>query len=243
MQPIRRAQGWIACLVVCGVAVYAVAEDLTLTTYYPSPRGVYRELRTSGDVAIGTTSAPTARLQVIGDLNAPALYVIGKGGTTTLRVDDADSGDASPFLINSAGDVGIGTADPAGFKLRVEGAMKLTGNLVDAASQVVYNQSAGQIPRERLPSIDGADCPTGQYARGIDANGNAAGCATDAVTPPGGVTFGGMYTRRKDILSQYYCDFANPLTGSCSCPSTFIPAQITRITDNRYESEIWFCYK
>ena len=28
--------------------VYAVAEEITLTTYYPSPRGVYQQLRVGG---------------------------------------------------------------------------------------------------------------------------------------------------------------------------------------------------
>ena len=52
------------------------AEDLTISTCYPSPRGVYQELRTTdnaflatqgGAVGIGTTGPP---------LNAFALYVI-----------------------------------------------------------------------------------------------------------------------------------------------------------------------
>jgi len=30
-----------------GTTLYALAEELILTTYYPSPRGVYQELRVS----------------------------------------------------------------------------------------------------------------------------------------------------------------------------------------------------
>ena len=53
-------------VVVFGVAVAAIAEEITLSTYYPSPRGVYEQIRTTSDtflahqagqVAIGT-SAP-----------------------------------------------------------------------------------------------------------------------------------------------------------------------------------------
>ena len=42
------------------------AEDVTVTTYYPSPRGVYDELRTTGNVGIGTTGAIAGRLHVRG---------------------------------------------------------------------------------------------------------------------------------------------------------------------------------
>ena len=48
-----RPLGWIILTGCLGVGLYALAEDLTLTTYYPSPRGVYQELRASGNVAIG----------------------------------------------------------------------------------------------------------------------------------------------------------------------------------------------
>ena len=57
-----------------GVAAMALAEDITMTTFYPSPRGVYNQLRTmgettlaetSGNVGIGTT-APVSKLDVSG---------------------------------------------------------------------------------------------------------------------------------------------------------------------------------
>lgn len=57
-----------------GAAAYAIAEERTLTTYYPSPRGVYKELRTTdntflamegGSVGIGTIT-PAQKLQVEG---------------------------------------------------------------------------------------------------------------------------------------------------------------------------------
>ncbi|MBI3010977.1 MAG: hypothetical protein HYY58_00590 [Candidatus Omnitrophica bacterium] len=57
-----------------GTAAYAIAEEIALTTYYPSPRGVYQELRTtgntylatqSGNVGIGATST-SQKLDVVG---------------------------------------------------------------------------------------------------------------------------------------------------------------------------------
>ena len=41
----RVIKGWLAVVVLLGTVVYATAEDLTVTTYYPSPRGVYQDLQ------------------------------------------------------------------------------------------------------------------------------------------------------------------------------------------------------
>jgi len=58
------------------MATAAVAEEVTLSTYYPSPRGVYDELRTldntflaiqQGNVGVGTVE-PHERLEVNGGL-------------------------------------------------------------------------------------------------------------------------------------------------------------------------------
>ena len=72
---VRRVMGFAGILLMLGVAASAFAEEVTLTTYYPSPRGVYEELRTTdntflataaGSVGIGMT-APAAKLSVRGD--------------------------------------------------------------------------------------------------------------------------------------------------------------------------------
>ena len=41
---LTRLKGWIVLTVLLGMMAYVLAEELTLTTYYPSPRGVYNEL-------------------------------------------------------------------------------------------------------------------------------------------------------------------------------------------------------
>jgi len=51
---IGRLRSWLVPLLLLGTMAYALAEELTLTTYYPSPRGVYQELRTTGNVQVGT---------------------------------------------------------------------------------------------------------------------------------------------------------------------------------------------
>jgi len=112
-----RLKQWLVVALFLGTAVYALAEDITLTTYYPSPRGVYQELRTSGDVKIGDISAtpPGARLRVVQEDAAPAL-----------RVDD-ELNDLSPFVIDATGNVGIGTMS-VGAKLEVNGDVLSKGN-------------------------------------------------------------------------------------------------------------------
>ena len=81
-----------------GAAAYAIAEDLTVATTYPSPRGVYKQLR----VGSGTFAAPTAPLHVVKP---------DDDGEFALRVDDQDN-DTTPFVITQVGRVGIGTAAP-----------------------------------------------------------------------------------------------------------------------------------
>ena len=60
-------KAWVVVSLLLGTAIYAIAEDITLTTYYPSPRGVYQELKTAGDLIVGDiTNPPAARLHVVG---------------------------------------------------------------------------------------------------------------------------------------------------------------------------------
>jgi len=69
----------ISVLIITCSPLSAIAQDeeeITLTTYYPAPFGDYDELIVSGNtylaadsggVAIGTSSAPTALLDIVGD--------------------------------------------------------------------------------------------------------------------------------------------------------------------------------
>jgi len=99
MMKLRPAAG---LLIVLAAAAAAVAEDITVTTYYPSPRGVYHELRTTSDVGVGVMGSPVgARLHVVQpDATKPAL-----------RVESA--GIPEPTLYVAAnGNVGIQTSNP-----------------------------------------------------------------------------------------------------------------------------------
>ena len=109
----------------------AAADDITLTTYYPSPRGIYKELRVThniylatiaGNVGIGTL-VPGARFVVTGDATNP-----GNGCPSGYDWYDENQ---NTFLENGEckrtvlaaradGSVGIGTTTPVG-RLDIKG--------------------------------------------------------------------------------------------------------------------------
>ena len=72
----RRVIGWALLACLGGSAARVSAEEITLTTYYPSPRGVYQELRTTGTTVLATqdgnvgvgTETPGEKLEVNGGL-------------------------------------------------------------------------------------------------------------------------------------------------------------------------------
>lgn len=83
-------------LAILGFGVTLMAEDITLTTYYPAPYGAYDELTTtgntylattSGNVGIGTAAPGAYKLQVIGTIDATAFSAgttLGAAGTTAI---------------------------------------------------------------------------------------------------------------------------------------------------------------
>jgi len=87
--------------ILCLAAASASAEEtITITTYYPSPYGVYNELttysntylaRTSGSVGIGTIN-PQAKLEVVGGV---------KIGDDTGACDAGNPGKAGTLRYNS----------------------------------------------------------------------------------------------------------------------------------------------
>ncbi len=74
---------YVLLLAVLGLGATLMAEDITLTTYYPAPYGAYDELTTtgntylattSGNVGIGTIAPGAYRLNVNGDAIVDRIY-------------------------------------------------------------------------------------------------------------------------------------------------------------------------
>jgi len=86
--------GAFLCVVLL-MGIYSMAEDITLTTYYPAPYGAYDELTTtgntylattSGNVGIGTTTPGAYKLKVIGTIDTTAYSVGTTPGAATTTI-------------------------------------------------------------------------------------------------------------------------------------------------------------
>ena len=85
-----RTMGLAVAVLGVALTVVAVAEDVTVSTYYPSPKGVYQQLRTTGNtmlanqggaVTVGAVATP-ASLTVNGAFNATGAAAMA--GTLTV---------------------------------------------------------------------------------------------------------------------------------------------------------------
>ena len=157
---------WMVGGLLLSTMAYAMAEDITLTTYYPSPRGVYEQIVTTGQTTLATnggnvgigTNAPSQRLTLgSGNVllpNGGNLYFAGvpSDGQTGMRLLGGS--------INGAlqgGVIDVRTPDSAdGLRLRVDTTqgwterMRITaaGNVgigTDAPAYTLHVGGAGTI--------------------------------------------------------------------------------------------------
>jgi hypothetical protein len=88
-------------------------EKFTITTYYPSPYGSYKELTTTGDTYLATGGSGN----------------VGIGTTAPKALFQAGTSPAPGLFVKRSGNVGIGITSPQGYKLYVKGNMNVNGTL------------------------------------------------------------------------------------------------------------------
>ncbi|MBI2885112.1 MAG: hypothetical protein HYY15_02950 [Candidatus Omnitrophica bacterium] len=127
---------WGVPLALLGVTAYALAEDLTLTTYYPSPRGVYKDVRVTDRLAVGTT-APTAQVEVVAlsptiaiTTDQTSLLVSVLAATRFNTFDDSLTNTAASFTNQAINTSGSNQLTNVGLTVSASGAERNYGLLV-----------------------------------------------------------------------------------------------------------------
>jgi hypothetical protein len=115
------------------MGIYSVAEEITLTTYYPAPYGVYNELTTTGNTYLATTLGNVGIGLAATDTIQNKLDVKG-----SVAIGASYSGVSPAAPVNGLivqGQVGIGTASPtAGTALDVTGTINAAAYSTGGAS-------------------------------------------------------------------------------------------------------------
>jgi hypothetical protein len=157
-------KGWVVVALVVGVTAYCVAEEITLTTYYPSPRGVYNELQSNIYRDFDQTGLPDTMdpyppgigwaVDPSGTSQLNSLRVTGIDLFGNLTVDGTLTVTQGALLATVGGSVGIGKPDPEQ-KLHVAGNVEVDGNLhadgVVAADGGIVQPSDTRLKTNILP--------------------------------------------------------------------------------------------
>lgn len=107
---------WLVPVLLLATMAYAIAEDITLTTYYPSPRGMYEAIGVNKlAVDVDNVAVPSEfQAMQAGDTHVGRSLIIGAGGGSGFAYDELVEAGFQP----ADGDVlikheaGIGTFDP-----------------------------------------------------------------------------------------------------------------------------------
>ena len=158
-----------------GIGSSCSAEEMTLTTYYPSPYGAYDELRAEKmGIGLGTLS-PKSPLQIADNVangaldnfseyqillydesNAINSYGLGiRSGTLVFNTnDDFDfDRDGSTVMTIDSGNVGIGTTSPGSYRLNVQGGDVYIGEQLFLGGSPSYSIPRLYVNQQYSPGI------------------------------------------------------------------------------------------
>lgn len=194
---------------------------------------------------------------VAGDANHASL-ILRASGSGNMVLTPATINGQRDVIING-GALGIGTGASAGaisgVKLDVAGAARVGGNLT-TTGRVGVGVSNPSYPLH----VSGKILATGEICTTVSGQElclSTAGTPPQNPTPPGpnptptgeANRFGGMFRKFTlknsfDLLSPD-CVLANPISGSCDCPSGFQSMQIYEYGNYPLESKqgVYFCWK
>ncbi|MBU3911271.1 MAG: hypothetical protein KKD90_01655 [Candidatus Omnitrophica bacterium] len=118
------------------MGICSIAEEITLTTYYPAPYGAYNELSVSQAVSTDNTTNALAVSSTDDDTLAPIISASARlngmllgsnNATASYYILNVSSGSplTSRFYVRNDGYVGIGTTSPS-VELEVSGTVNAT---------------------------------------------------------------------------------------------------------------------
>lgn len=150
-------------LALLGFGVTLMAEDITLTTYYPAPYGAYNELSVSQTESTNNTTSALIVSSTDDNTLAPVVSASTKLNGMLLSSDDATaayyilnirSGASltSRFYVRNDGNVGIGTTDPKA-AIDVNGAIAISGTPGIDGSFIDLNNRVVTVKKGIITSI------------------------------------------------------------------------------------------
>ncbi len=129
-------------LAILGFGATLMAEDITLTTYYPAPYGAYNEMsvsqiestsNTTSALIVSSTDDDTLAPVISASTRLNGMLLNANDVTATYYILNVRSGTTSRFYVRNDGNVGIGSTSPSA-ALDVNGTIKATAYSVGAST-------------------------------------------------------------------------------------------------------------
>lgn len=149
-------KSWLVFALLVGTTAYCVAEQVMVSTTYPSPLGVYQELRATADLGVGTMT-PGQKLDVYQNDTSTVLASIRNNSATLWAginaVGEGQVGTFTPSKLQLiAGGQNQVTIDPSGPSVVLSGQLLLANLASDPSplprrGAIYFNTTTGRIRR------------------------------------------------------------------------------------------------